>query len=176
MGTLPGDRATRFSLLYERCYGAVYAYAARRVGAGVASEIAAETFLIAWRRLDVVPEEPLPWLYRVARNVVLRYHVTVARQDSDCGRRLRMSRWRRRTVRPTAAMCACGRRGSNCVNGDREVLALIAWEELSVAQAARVLGCAAPVFSVRLHRARRRLARLLASPPNASALEPSEAR
>ena len=72
MGTLPGDRATRFSLLYVRCYGAVYAYAARRVGGGVASEIAAETFLIAWRRLDVVPEEPLPWLYGVARNFVLR--------------------------------------------------------------------------------------------------------
>jgi RNA polymerase sigma-70 factor (ECF subfamily) len=42
------------------------------------------------------------------------------------------------------------------------VLSLIAWEELSVADAARVLGCPAPVFSVRLHRARRRLERLLA--------------
>ena len=45
---------------------------------------------------------------------------------------------------------------------DREVLSLIAWEELSVADAARALGCSAAAFSVRLHRARRRLERLLA--------------
>jgi RNA polymerase sigma-70 factor (ECF subfamily) len=50
-------------------------------------------------------------------------------------------------------------------DGDREVLALIAWEELSVAEAARVLNCPAPVFSVRLHRARRRLERLLSTDP-----------
>jgi RNA polymerase sigma-70 factor (ECF subfamily) len=50
---------------------------------------------------------------------------------------------------------------------DREVLALIAWEELSVAEASRVLGCPAPVFSIRLHRARRRLEGLLAQPAGA---------
>ena len=40
---------------------------------------------------------------------------------------------------------------------DREVLSLAVWEELSVRDAARVLGVPASVFSVRLHRARRRL-------------------
>ena len=50
---------------------------------------------------------------------------------------------------------------NRCDLADREVLALIAWEELSVAEAARVLGCSAPQFSVRLFRARRRLERLL---------------
>ena len=62
---------------------------------------------------------------------------------------------------------------------DREVLALIAWEELSVAEAARVLGYSAPQFSVRLFRARRRLERLLANTPEASTAEssnPTEAR
>jgi RNA polymerase sigma-70 factor (ECF subfamily) len=44
---------------------------------------------------------------------------------------------------------------------DREVLSLAAWEELSVRDAARVLGVPASVFSVRLHRARRRLERHL---------------
>lgn len=44
-------------------------------------------------------------------------------------------------------------------DSDREVLSLTAWEELSVRDAARVLGVPASVFSVRLHRARRRLAR-----------------
>ncbi|MCL2419615.1 MAG: hypothetical protein FWD04_10005, partial [Conexibacteraceae bacterium] len=56
---------------------------------------------------------------------------------------------------------------------DREVLALIAWEELTVAEAARVLGCPAPQFSVRLFRARRRLEHLLAA--HAAPVNPSEA-
>lgn len=46
---------------------------------------------------------------------------------------------------------------------DREVTALGAWEELSVAEAAQALGCSPAVFSVRLHRARRRVERLLAA-------------
>ena len=41
---------------------------------------------------------------------------------------------------------------------EREALRLCAWEGLAPADAARVAGCAAPAFRVRLHRARRRLA------------------
>jgi RNA polymerase sigma-70 factor (ECF subfamily) len=59
---------------------------------------------------------------------------------------------------------------------DREVLALVAWEELSVAEAAAALGCSPPVFSVRLHRARRRLARLLTASEQTSSSCLSEVR
>jgi RNA polymerase sigma-70 factor (ECF subfamily) len=44
---------------------------------------------------------------------------------------------------------------------DREVLRLIAWEGLSLAQAAVVLGCSALACRVRYHRAKTRLARRL---------------
>jgi RNA polymerase sigma factor (sigma-70 family) len=47
--------------------------------------------------------------------------------------------------------------------GDQEVLSLVAWEELAPAEAAQVLGIPAARFSVRLHRARRRLRNRLAS-------------
>lgn len=153
-------RAVAFSSLYEASYGAIHAYAVRRAGVGAADEIAAETFLIAWRRYDAIPEaKPLPWLYGVARNVALRHHAATARRrqaqdalererpvavaDAGTGDRRLWQAWER--LRP----------------GDREVLALIAWEELTIGDAARVLGCSAPVFSVRLHRARRRLQQLL---------------
>jgi RNA polymerase sigma-70 factor (ECF subfamily) len=46
---------------------------------------------------------------------------------------------------------------------DREVLRLIAWEELSLGQAAVVLGCSAVACRVRYHRAKSRLARRLES-------------
>ena len=44
---------------------------------------------------------------------------------------------------------------------DQESLQLVAWEGLEIRDAARVVGCSATAFAVRLHRARRRLAQLL---------------
>ena len=48
------------------------------------------------------------------------------------------------------------------VVGQREALLLIAWEGLSVSEAAVVVGCSRGAFAVRLHRARRRLSVALA--------------
>jgi RNA polymerase sigma-70 factor, ECF subfamily len=73
------ERGRRFTELYERCYGSVYAYAARRAGRESADEIAAETFVIAWRRFESLPSEPLPWLFGVARNVLHRARRRLAR-------------------------------------------------------------------------------------------------
>ena len=165
-------RATTFATLYEQHYGAVHAYASRRVGADAADEIAAETFLIAWRRSDAVPDEPLPWLYGVARNVALRQYEATRRQT-----RAREAAQRERSAPAhfdAAADPAVWEAWNRLRPADREVLALVAWEELSVADAARVLGCPAPQFSVRLFRARRRLERLLASTPEASSSESSD--
>jgi RNA polymerase sigma-70 factor (ECF subfamily) len=45
--------------------------------------------------------------------------------------------------------------------GEREVIELVAWEELSPAEVATVLEIARATVYVRLHRARLRLARML---------------
>jgi RNA polymerase sigma-70 factor (ECF subfamily) len=156
------DCAQRFSELYGALYGRVRAYAARRVGADAADEVTAETFTIAWRRFEAIPAEPLPWLYGVARNVVARHWSSEARRAAT-----RDALERERAVgaeAPDGDDEALWEAWQRLGEADREVLALIAWEELSVAEASRVLGCSAPAFSVRLHRARRRLERLLAQP------------
>lgn len=44
---------------------------------------------------------------------------------------------------------------------DREVLRLVAWDGLDTRDAARVFGCSPGAFRVRLHRARRKLAKQL---------------
>jgi RNA polymerase sigma-70 factor (ECF subfamily) len=44
---------------------------------------------------------------------------------------------------------------------DREALLLTAWEDLSIDRAARAAGCTQATFHVRLHRARKRLAKAL---------------
>jgi RNA polymerase sigma-70 factor, ECF subfamily len=131
--------------------GAVTAYARRR-GSRDADGIAAEAMSIAWRRLADVPrEDPLPWLYATARNLLL-------------------AEWRMES-RTAAALSApsvpapelqeldppLDRALRSLGPADREALLLVAWEDLSPAQAARVLGLKPTAFRVRLLRARRRL-------------------
>ena len=153
-------RGIRFEKVYRAFHGRVWAFAARRVGPSAAEDVTAETFLIAWRKLDSLPSEPLPWLFEVARNVLLRRNAT----DTRDGR----TRTELAFQRPAGAAAehdpGLWDAWVLLSAGDREVLALIAWEGLRVRDAARVLGIAPAVFSVRLYRARRRLERLLAEP------------
>jgi RNA polymerase sigma-70 factor (ECF subfamily) len=56
------------------------------VGPERAKDVAAETFLIAWRRLEDVPREPAPWLLGVARKVIAGQLRTDARRDALAAR------------------------------------------------------------------------------------------
>lgn len=172
---MSADPEARFTGEYETYYGRVRAYTARRVGADAADELTAEVFTIAWRRLRDIPEEPLPWLYGVAGNLVKRHRQGLAR-DRDTDQALRLERPPIPSSEPEwPGLWEAWERLSP---SDQEVLALTAWEELPARDAAAVLGCSAALFSVRLHRARRRFERLLAqAPPSAANLSRlSEAR
>jgi RNA polymerase sigma-70 factor (ECF subfamily) len=63
-------RNERFEGLFRDNYAAVRGYALRRAPRDMAQDVVAETFLVAWRRLDDVPADALPWLYGVARRVL----------------------------------------------------------------------------------------------------------
>src|SRR5580693_10309662 len=157
----------RFKAMYDEHYPAVLRYAARRVGAEAARDIAAETFLTAWRRLDRVPSgQSLPWLYATARKCLAN---ELRRRD----RRDRLD-WLIRTEVLRGQDLAGPEPGERVADrlavlaaldalrpDDQEALRLIEWEQLDVAAAAQVMGCSAATFRVRLHRARRRLARAL---------------
>src|SRR3972149_6421473 len=72
-----------FRRVFSRHYGAVYAYAARRVGWDDAPDSTSEVFTVAWRKFRSVPAEPdtLPWLYGVARRVVANHLRSQRRRD-----------------------------------------------------------------------------------------------
>jgi hypothetical protein len=57
---------------------------------------------------------------------------------------------------------------------DRELLTLVAWYGLKPNEAARVVGCSTATYFVRLHRARRRLERAMADPPEPTAPGPQD--
>lgn len=162
-GSSPEAREQRFTELFNECYGPVLAFAQRRLGPDLAQDVLAETFLTAWRRLDELTGEPLPWLYRVAAHAV-------ANQRRGTVRRLRLDDRARRligegsTPDPAEAVTEKGRLvdAFNALSEpDREALRLVTWEGLPTAAAAFVLECSPATFKVRLHRARRRLSHLL---------------
>jgi len=164
----------RFSGLYEEHYEHVLRYALRRTDAEMARDVAAETFTVAWRRLEQLPAEPLPWLYGVARRVLANELRGQHRRDRLTSRlELAGSVAGVPTVQPDhaeevttfthirATMAKLSPR-------DQEVLQLIAWEDLDIADAAKVLGCSNTACKVRLHRARRRLELMLRVAPDLS--------
>ncbi|MEV0583676.1 sigma-70 family RNA polymerase sigma factor [Nonomuraea sp. NPDC050310] len=152
----------RFTELYDRHYRGVLGYALLRAERQAAEDVAGETFLIAWRRLREVPDPALPWLLGVARNLL--------RKQRDSGLRGQALATRladlapppeddvaERVAQREAALAALAELGDQ----DVEALVLASWYGLTPAEAARVAGCSAKAFAVRLHRARRRLSHAL---------------
>lgn len=168
MAVTPTSRATsplaRFDALYTEHQRPVLAYTMRRSPTLTdAEDAAAETFTIAWRKIEAVPvADPLPWLYAVARRVL-------ANQRRGSGRRERLAALIRleRDV-PTPMRAGEDRDGpafaalASLAPADQEVLRLVAWEELGNQQVAEVLGITANAVAIRLHRARTRFAKALA--------------
>jgi RNA polymerase sigma-70 factor (ECF subfamily) len=159
------DDQAQFDAMYREYGGAVRRYVRRRWDAQSTDDVVADVFVVAWRRLPEVPDDPLPWLLGVARRVLAN-----RRRGADRERALRermRSQW---LPAPSAAEGdeATGRRAVWEAVGalserDREVLLLVAWEGLAPARAARVLGISANTFAVRLYRAKRRFRRALAA-------------
>jgi RNA polymerase sigma-70 factor (ECF subfamily) len=156
-----GLARVRFSQLYRAQAGAILSYTLRRSGSREdAADAAAETFLVAWRRLGEVPvggNERL-WLYGVARRVLANQD-RAARRHSRLGERLADSlRTELATHKgPSGEAAQLMRAMAKLGEEDRELLLLVAWEELSPSEAAKVIGISPLAARSRLHRARRRL-------------------
>jgi len=137
---------------------AVTRFVARRVEAGLVDDVVSETFLVAWRRLADVPEDPKPWLLGVARNV-LATHVRTHGRWRALG--VRLEREPETGTEGTDDLAAdrtdLRRAWSMLSDADREVIALVAWDGLTAVEGAKVLGIRPSTFSVRLTRARKRL-------------------
>src|SRR5690242_16812284 len=154
-----------FTQLYREHGRAVLEYALRRVAEREdAADVVAETFLVAWRRHAEVPigDGARLWLYGVARLVLANLH-RAERRRTRLGQRLA------ETLRtelatdpePRGEAAVVLRAIAGLGEEDRELLRLVTWEELSPSEAGRVLGITGLAARSRLHRARRRLRRVL---------------
>ena len=165
--------------LFEAYHRQVVAYAARRTrpagDLAVAQDVAADVFTIAWRHLcaprqsgDVGPAIGLPWLLVTAGHV-LSQHVRddtrrVAREEGAMTDRAMAPHTSPDIFGPAevqALSAQVAKALDRMAPGDRELLLLRVWDELSFAQAAEVLGCSPGAARVRWLRVRRRFAAAL---------------
>ena len=177
MATLTTDRETRFRALYTDVYPDVLRFARRRVHPSHAEDVAADTFLVAWRRLDEAPrrrDDLRAWLFGIARHCLLNTQRGQGRREALAVR----------VAEAIPAGCALGPNDADLVaqrldlatawrqlsETDQEALSLAAFEDLTSPQAARVLGITAAAYRLRVLRARRALRHQLnlADPTSAS--------
>ncbi len=160
------SREARFRAAYEATYDDLLRFAQRRVDPTHAEDVAADVFLVAWRRLDDLPElisDSRPWLFGVARATILNHRRGSRRREAlavrladaalpvgvDAGDDLAASR----------LDLAAG--WARLSDAEQEAISLTVWEGLDSAQAGVVLGCSATAYRIRLSRARRSLRRHL---------------
>lgn len=170
-----GADADRFRTLFESEFVAIVGYAARRLHDPTeAADVAADVFVIAWRRIGDVPpgSEARLWLYGVARNVMSN-HTRGARRRGRLVERLRSELHVLPTaIDPATADAIALRRAlSTLGDDDRELLLLATWEDLSPSQIASVLEIPPGTVRSRLHRARQALRDALTDPDGASGFE-----
>jgi RNA polymerase sigma-70 factor (ECF subfamily) len=151
------DRSTRFEALFKEVYEPLQRYAVRRTDRSTADDVVADALLVLWRRLDDVPEDlVLAWCYGVARRCLANNRRGAARQAGVVDRL---------TCEPNAAVDVDGTDDGHLEaalatleSDDREIVRLWAWELLPPREIAVVLGITPNAASIRLHRAKGRLA------------------
>ena len=155
-------RRDRFEEIADAVVEPVRRFLARRTDPATADDVLADTLLVCWRRIDEVPDPPLPWVYAVARGCLANAERSARRQRRVAGRVA--------TVDPPAEQQpgpdglddapladAVGEALAALPAKDAELLRLWAWEELSPAEIAVVLDISPNAASIRLHRAREKL-------------------
>ncbi|MFD4600551.1 RNA polymerase sigma factor [Streptomyces sp. NPDC058464] len=159
------QRRARFESLAHVVTEPLHRYLLRRTAPDMVEDVLSETMLVLWRRIDHVPglgtgslpdrDDVLPWCYGVARGCL----ANARRAD---GRRLRLVERLTHAQQAPAEAAADHSDLHSALNAlgelDREVVRLWAWEGLAPRQIAEVTGLTSNAVSMRLHRAKKKLA------------------
>lgn len=153
----------RFTRSWREDAPRIMAYARRQVGGHDAHDVVSETFLVAWRRWDDVPDPAIAWLLVTARRVIANQHRSAKRQRALADRIALLDYVATPTGDTTEA--ALRRRDAleqlaGLTEQHREALLLVSWDGLTTDQAAIVLGVRPAAFRRRVSRARASLDRL----------------
>lgn len=157
-----------FSLIFERHYDPVRRYAQRRTGRSAGEDIASETFVQAFlSRYRFRTDNPsaLPWLLGIATNLV-RHHfrdenTRLAAYARGFAMRVRAELDPEDHLESVTRLEAASRALVHLPAGERDVLLLYAWADLSYRDIAEALALPIGTVRSRLNRARGTLRELL---------------
>jgi RNA polymerase sigma factor (sigma-70 family) len=159
-----------FSLIFDRYFGQVHGYVARRLADSLADDVAAETFLIAFRergQYDVTRGPVRAWLYGIATNLIRRHRRHEVRSYRALTRIEVVTRADSHEQRVAERVSVAGMRRqlagalAELSPGDRDVLLLVALADLTYEEVAAALGIAYGTVCSRLSRARREVRKAL---------------
>ncbi|MBG0818879.1 sigma-70 family RNA polymerase sigma factor [Planomonospora sp. ID82291] len=154
-----------FALLFDRYAPEIHRYAVRRLGDSLADDVVADTFLAAFRRrdrYDLTRPDARPWLYGIAGNLIgrhrrveIRSYRALARTGVD---EVAESYADRVDAQVSASAVQKDLAGAlaGLSAGDREVLLLVAWADLTYGEVAEAVGIPVGTVRSRLNRARRK--------------------
>ena len=157
-----------FGALFDRHFATVYRFSARRVGADSAEDIAGETFRRAFEArgsYDLRQPNALPWLFRIALNLVRDAIRARAAEDRAYARLRALARTRTlsegdgvpRSAEARAELARLARLLLAEPQEDVDALFLHVWDGLSYAEVATALGIPVGTVRSRISRLRRRL-------------------
>jgi RNA polymerase sigma-70 factor (ECF subfamily) len=146
------SRRERFEELAPALMEPVRRYLARRTDPDTAEDVLAETLLVCWRRVEEVPDLPLPWVYAVAHNCLRNAERSARRQDRVAARIMAQPADPGPPADPLLLEALATLRPE-----EAELVRLWAWEQLTPAEIAVVLGITPNAASVRLTRAKKKL-------------------
>jgi RNA polymerase sigma factor (sigma-70 family) len=165
-------RPDAFVEVVQRHEVAVHGFLARRSGHQAADDLLGEVWVRAFAArggYDLGHADARPWLYGIARNV-LRAHWRTRRDAGPAAADEAVDPWDDVVDRLDSAARAqeLGAALRALPAAERDVLLLVAWEQLTPAEAAVVLGIPQGTARSRLHRARSALRPVLARGPESA--------
>ncbi|HET6710164.1 sigma-70 family RNA polymerase sigma factor [Amycolatopsis sp.] len=157
----------QFTEVHDRHFADIYRYVAGRLGAQVAEDVAAETFLIAFDRrntFDASRGDLRAWLFGIATNLISRHRRKEARHYRALARLGASPALEGHESRVVASVTVArlGKALSRLSAGERDVLLLVALGDLGYAEVAEALGISPGTVGSRLTRARKKLTPVLA--------------
>lgn len=167
----------RFAAVFTAAYADVVRFAQRRTAPERAEDVAAEAFLVAWRRVAELPrglDDARAWLFGIARNVLLNELRSQRRADALAVRLADVAGSGGVTgdaAEAVASRVDLAQAWQRLSDTDSETLALTVFEQLDSERAATVLGITPGAYRVRLSRARAALRQLLADAAAAPSLK-----
>lgn len=163
--------ASKFGAIFDRHFDAIYGYVARRAGPDVADTVASETFCAAFDQrngYELNRSDARPWLFGIATNLLRQHWRSEQRRRAGHSRLHVVQGTRPEPTEPPDHLQATtiDDRLRDAVEqlqgGDRDVLLLLAWGQLSYQEIADALDIPLGTVQSRLHRARQAIRRQLA--------------